>query len=171
MLPLFALASCTLGGGPYGSGIYGKGLYGKGAVAGGVCQTGPSAAREIWSPSLIVISTPSNTLSTFFLYRNTISQPNLVASSINGNSDQVPFAGTPLYPGELLIGEWVGGDFGVQATMTVTGTKNVPGNGNGAGVPPVRVRHIIEPVWRDYDEALYPGPGLIRQRPCLRASA
>lgn len=123
-LPLYVVAlGSLLGGQIYGAGIYGAGSYGMGIT---IAQAGPQAAKEIWLPETILISTPSQAIPQFFLYRNTPMQANLIGASINGNADQVPFVGNPLSPGELLIGEWLGGDAGAQAIMTVAGTKRVP---------------------------------------------
>lgn len=125
-LDLYEIGSVILGGNSaYGYGTYGYGLYG--GNVGGQIRLGPLIPRVLWTPGSIIISTPSNNLPQFFLYRNGTAQANLIGASINGNSDQVPFVGTPLSAGEFLVGQWVGGDPGVQATMVVTGSKRVPG--------------------------------------------
>lgn len=128
-IPLYAMGIATIQGGAYGYGIYGYGEYGYGTgTPGASIQLGPAPARVYWMPDVIICTTLSvKNLSTFYLYRNGTSQAQLIGTSLNGNSDQVPFVGNPLTSGEFLVGQWIGGDNGVQATMTITGTKEVPG--------------------------------------------
>jgi len=120
-----------LGDGNYGDGIYGAALYGVGGNAS--LRMGPGYAGEQWQPSTVAISTPSQNIPQFFLYHTMISQETLVGSSVCGNSDQVAYAGGPLTTGRDVIGVWIGGDPGAQATMTITGTKIVPGKDPNAG--------------------------------------
>ena len=125
-LALYEVAYTILNGdGVYGDGIYGAGSYGSVGVA--LARAGPGPAGVQWIPTYIVISTPSQSIPQFFLYANYIDQSTLIAATINGNAYQVPYAGPNLYTGQSLIGRWLGGDAGVQATMTITGTKKVPG--------------------------------------------
>ena len=121
---------------PYGSGAYGYGAYGTGQPlqAGGFVILGPQPAKVLWQPETIYCSTPSNTLSQFFLYRNGLAQAQQIAATLNGNADQVPYIGNPLSTGEFLVGQWVGGDSGAQATMTITGTQKVPGYDNDTSI-------------------------------------
>lgn len=127
-LPLYEISNAIIQGGAYGYGIYGYGEYGYGSGSPGASIImGPKLARVWWLPDTILCSTPSQALSMFYLYRNGTSQAQLIGTSLNGNADQVPFTGTPLTSGEFLVGQWVGGDNGAQATMTVTGSKQVPG--------------------------------------------
>jgi hypothetical protein len=127
-ITLYALGTTTLGGAGYGEGTYGYGAYGYGTGAGGGFITmGPQLARVWWLPEVIYCSTPSQSLSQFYLYRNGTAQANLIGWTLSGNGDQVPFIGGPLTSGEFLVGQWIGGDNGVQATMTITGQQQVPG--------------------------------------------
>src|SRR6516165_2629296 len=124
---LFEVGMVNLvGSGNYGEGNYGAGDYGSGG-GNTFLRLGPGYAGVQWSPGTIIVSTPSQNIPQFFLYKDIISQETLLGSTINGNSDQVAYGGPPLYTGHTLIGMWIGGDAGVQATMTITGTKRIPG--------------------------------------------
>jgi hypothetical protein len=130
--PLNAYTDCILqgsgssGGSLYGYGLYGYGLYGYGSSlpgnVTGQCQIGPQVPHTWWTVTSVVIATASVNLSTFYLYRNSVLAANLVGTSLNGNADSVAPGTTPLTAGEILIGVWLGGDNGVQASMVLLGT-------------------------------------------------
>lgn len=124
----------------YGAGLYGYGLYGYGISTPGnvtgMIQIGPLVPHTWWTVSSVVIATASvNNLSTFYLYRNAISTGSIVGTSLNGNADTVAPATPPLTAGESLIGVWIGGDNGAQASMVLLGTISQTAYASGVATP------------------------------------
>jgi hypothetical protein len=104
----------------------------------GIASCGPSGVGNVWQPSQIAISTssdvstpaanlylgpltPDYALATLL----TTQQVTLLGGSITGNNDSIALLSSILVPfGQALIVQWLGGDSGATAIMTVTGTQS-----------------------------------------------
>lgn len=96
----------------------------------GTVSIGPSHVGEVWYPSTVAVSVATNVSEALgYLYVGlAASAGNLVgttATASTGDSDDLP--GMPVYVGTFIIFSWTGGDAGELATMSVFGTKQVPG--------------------------------------------
>jgi hypothetical protein len=115
-IPLSVSASVTLNG------------SGDGSVS-----IGPSHVGEVWLPSTVAVSVATNVSEALgYLYVGLAASPgNLVgttATASTGDSDDLP--GMPIYVGSFIVFSWTGGDAGQLATMSVFGSRQVPGPSN-----------------------------------------
>lgn len=94
----------------------------------GQVTLGPALPGVIWHPSSGSVTVSSaNNVPIFAVYLNAISLPTFRGGSETGSNDTFTASDETLYPGQELIGVWVGGDPGATATFNVQGTQDVPG--------------------------------------------
>lgn len=96
----------------------------------GTARVGPLSAREVWHPSNVSISANANAVkeSQCSVYvGNAVAQSNFRDGCVNGSAgdstDKVN--ADTIKMGKFVWAVWTGGDAGVQAVLTVTGTKDV----------------------------------------------
>lgn len=102
----------------------------------GIAVCGPTGAGATWTPVQIGVNTTTNVstpIATLYIgafmpvYALNImistAQISQIAATSAGNGDSIGLVGVIIPPGQALIVQWVGGDFGAQATMTVTGMQ------------------------------------------------
>jgi hypothetical protein len=110
-VPLNASGSVTLNG------------SGNGQVA-----LGPSLPGTAWYPTgASVIVSSSGSVPTLKLYLGSVGQSNFIGGSYTGNNDTASVSAITLYPGQVIIAVWAGGDSGATATVVLTGTMTIPG--------------------------------------------
>lgn len=112
-VPLTASASVTLSG------------SGNGTVT-----LGPSLPGVSWNPSTVaVLVQPASTtvVSQFLLYNGPAQPSNFAGGTYTGDNNSTDLAVPPMFAGAVLTGVWTGGNPGATATMTVTGTQDIPG--------------------------------------------
>ncbi len=96
----------------------------------GTARVGPLSAREVWNPasaSVKTSQTPVNEAQCAIYVGLSATQENFRDQTFTGSSgdssDRV--SGSPVKKGNYIWAVWTGGDPGVQATLVVTGTKDV----------------------------------------------
>jgi hypothetical protein len=96
----------------------------------GTVKLGPISAREVWSPSSASVKTNQTTVTNEAVCNLYVglsaTQENFRDGTFSGSSGD----SSDLVAGQLKIGNfvwavWTGGDAGAQATLVVTGTKEV----------------------------------------------
>jgi hypothetical protein len=100
-----------------------------GAGAGQV-QLGPVLAGVTWSPSSVAVKvTPTSltVVSQFYLYFGAAADANFIGGSYTGDVNSSGITVPDMHPGQVLTGVWAGGNPGATATLTITGTQNIPG--------------------------------------------
>jgi hypothetical protein len=100
-----------------------------GAGAGQV-QLGPVLAGVTWSPSsvaVIVAPTSQTVVSQFYLYNGAPVPANFIGGSYTGDVNSSAVTVPDMHPGQVITGVWTGGNPGATATLTITGTQNIPG--------------------------------------------
>lgn len=95
----------------------------------GTVSIGPSNAFQTWKPSNAACSVSTNTKEpVFVLYNGPSTDPSTrIGGSYTGSNDSTNLSDITLYPGTMLTGQWTGGDAGATATLSLTGTIEVPG--------------------------------------------
>ena len=95
----------------------------------GTAKIGPRALREVWNVALAAVHAnpnPVNEAQCAIYAGSDTSSPNFADLSFTGSSgDSTPNFGAPIYAGAYVWAVWTGGDAGVTATLTVTGTKDI----------------------------------------------
>lgn len=84
-------------------------------------QMGPSVYGSRWNVDRMVVTSTSTTQTTCAVYRNSVSDQNKVDNTRTGNSDTSE-TNIDLYPPDVLIFVWSGGDVGTVATAVLAGT-------------------------------------------------
>jgi hypothetical protein len=95
----------------------------------GTASAGPTSAGETWYPDVTSVSAAtsvkeasckifSGAVATSFTYVD-----GTLSGSTGDSTDRVK---GPIYPGQLVIAQWAGGDPGAVATMNIQGTRTVP---------------------------------------------
>lgn len=100
-----------------------------GAGAGQV-QLGPVLAGTTWTPgnvAVLVAPTSQTVVSQFYLYRGNAQAANFIGGSYTGDVNSSGITVPDMHPGDVLTGVWTGGNPGATATMTITGSQNIPG--------------------------------------------
>lgn len=89
----------------------------------GLVFLGPSNAAQVWKPSNAACAVSSNTKEPqFYLYNGrTIDPTRRIGGTWTGSNDADNLSGIVLYPGSVLTGQWIGGDVGAIATLSLTG--------------------------------------------------
>jgi len=96
----------------------------------GQVQPGPQLAGVSWSPSNVgIVVTPVSTtvVSTFKVYNGAAQDQNFIGGTYTGDSNSSAISVPDMHPGSVITGVWSGGNPGATATMTLTGTQNIPG--------------------------------------------
>lgn len=94
----------------------------------GTAKLGPNAHGVVWKPSRVAVKTTSTILSpTCQLFiGNTATSENFIDGTYSGSQNATDSAvGQELRLGQYIWAVWTGGDVGAQATLTVTGSKDV----------------------------------------------
>lgn len=94
----------------------------------GTVSIGPTNAFQTWKPSNAACSVSSNSNEpVFVLYNGPSTDPaTRIGGSYTGSNDNTDLSDIVLYPGTVLTGQWIGGDPGATATLSLTGTIEVP---------------------------------------------
>lgn len=95
----------------------------------GTARVGPTAPGETWYPSVASVRVSTATLSpTCRIYAGSAAtEDNFVDGTYTGNLNSTSNVdGQVLRLGQKVFAVWEGGDPGAQATVTVTGTKDIP---------------------------------------------
>lgn len=96
----------------------------------GVAKIGPLTAREVWHPSNVSVSAnnpPTNEAQCVIYVGDSATQANFRDATQSGSTgDSTDKVSADTVPkGKYVWAVWSGGDAGVQATLAVTGTKDV----------------------------------------------
>jgi hypothetical protein len=97
----------------------------------GTAQCGPSLPGTSWQPTNIAVSVATNASEAqcnLYLGLSAAAGSLLGATSTGSTGDSTDCSQT-VWPGQSLIAVWAGGDPGSIATLSVFGTKTVPGGG------------------------------------------
>jgi len=96
---------------------------GNGAVA-----IGPSYSYQTWYPTQINVLVTSNVKEPVFKYYRgrTAGQLNYLGGTYTGSNDSSDINGQTLHPGDTFYCVWTGGDAGAVASVSLSGTKEVP---------------------------------------------
>lgn len=100
-------------------------LNGSGA---GTARVGPAAHGVTWRPTVASVKVSTATLSPIcnLFVGATATDDNFVDGSYTGEKNSTDaVAGQELVLGQYVFAVWSGGDPGAQATVTVSGTKDV----------------------------------------------
>jgi hypothetical protein len=100
-------------------------LNGSGA---GTARVGPTAHGVVWKPSRVAIKTSSATLSPVcqLFVGNAATSENFIDGTFTGQQNATDaVVGQELRLGMYVWAVWTGGDAGAQATVTVTGSKDI----------------------------------------------
>lgn len=95
----------------------------------GQVQLGPALPGVAWNPgSCAVLVQPASTtvVSQFLLYNGPAQPGNFIGGSYTGDNNSTGLAIPAMYTGSVLTGVWSGGNPGATATMTLTGTQDIP---------------------------------------------
>lgn len=99
----------------------------------GIASVGPSAPGEVWAPDTTSIqctgAIPTTGTPTLFIYAgNGIFPATFIDSTYNvTGAGSGLIDGKQLYAGQEVFAVWSGGPPGGTATLTVKGTRKVPG--------------------------------------------
>jgi hypothetical protein len=95
----------------------------------GQAQCGPGLPGVSWQPSSIAVSVSTNVSEAqCSVYLGIGPYPgSLVGATQTGSTGDSTDCSATVWPGQELIAVWTGGDPGSIATMSVFGTKTVPG--------------------------------------------
>jgi hypothetical protein len=96
----------------------------------GSVQLGPALPGVSWSPaSVAVIVQPASTtvVSQFRLYLGPAQPGNFQGGTYTGDVNSTDITVPAMYAGQVLTGVWSGGNPAATATMTLTGTQQIPG--------------------------------------------
>lgn len=94
----------------------------------GTARLGPNAHGVVWKPSRVAIKTSSAVLSPVcqLFAGNTATSENFIDGTFTGQQNATDsIVGQELRLGMYVWAVWTGGDIGAQATVTVTGSKDV----------------------------------------------
>lgn len=97
----------------------------------GTAKVGPLTARETWNPSIAHVSANigkvTNEAACQVYVGDTVNPNNFRDGTLSGSSGDSTgrINADIIETGHYVYAVWTGGDPGVQATLTVTGTKNV----------------------------------------------
>jgi hypothetical protein len=95
----------------------------------GTASCGPGLPGVSWQPTSIGVSATSNASEAqchVYLGLSAVAGALLGATSTGSTGDTTDCSQT-VWPGQNLIAVWAGGDPGATATMSVFGTRTVPG--------------------------------------------
>lgn len=94
----------------------------------GTAKIGPNAHGVVWKPSRVAIKTSTAVLSpTCQLFVGTAAaRENFIDGTFTGQQNATDaIVGQELRLGSYVWAVWTGGDVGAQATLTVTGSKDI----------------------------------------------
>lgn len=96
----------------------------------GTAQLGPLSAREVWKPQNVHVSAnanPSNEAQCSIYVGDTVNPANYRDGTWSGSSgDSTDKINADVIKiGNYIFAVWTGGDSGIQATLSVTGTKEI----------------------------------------------
>ncbi len=98
------------------------------ASGNGTARIGPAAHGVTWKPTVVAVRTSTSTLSPQCrIYAgDRVTDGNFIDGTFTGQQNSTDaIAGQVLLLGQYVFAVWVGGDIGAQATLTVTGTKDI----------------------------------------------
>jgi hypothetical protein len=98
------------------------------ASGNGTARVGPNAHGVVWKPSRVAIKTSSAVLSPVcqLFIGNTATSENFIDGTFTGQQNATDsVVGQELRLRQYVWAVWTGGDVGAQATLTVTGSKDV----------------------------------------------
>lgn len=101
------------------------------ASGNGIAQVGPQSAREIWHPANAHVSANigqvTNEAQCIVYVGATVGPNNFRDGTLSGSSGDVTDAinNDEITNGNYVFAVWTGGDPGVQATLNVTGEKDI----------------------------------------------
>jgi hypothetical protein len=103
------------------------------ASGNGSVSLGPRNVGEVWYPATVACSVATNVSEALgYCYIGVAMSAGVLvgntASASTGDSDNLD--GTPVYVGSFIWFQWLGGDVGELATLSVFGSRQVPGPGN-----------------------------------------
>jgi hypothetical protein len=99
------------------------------ASGNGTAKVGPLSSREVWSPANVHVGVTTNVNeATCSIFVGLNASPNefrdtTFSGSTGDSSDRVD--ADEVHCGSYILAVWTGGDPGSQATLNVTGTKEV----------------------------------------------
>lgn len=89
----------------------------------GLVFIGPTNTYQVWKPSSAAcVVSSQNSEPRFYLYNGrTVDQTRRIGGTWTGSNDSTDLNGIVLYPGSVLTGQWIGGDPGATATLSLNG--------------------------------------------------
>lgn len=96
----------------------------------GTAKIGPLSAREVWYPENVAVkanSNPTNEAQCLVYVGPDTTQPNFLDGCIDGSTgdNTGKVNGREIRCGHFIWAVWSGGDANVQATLTVTGWREI----------------------------------------------
>lgn len=95
----------------------------------GKAQLGPKLPGTSWQVDTVAVSASSNASEAqcnLYLGLSPVAGSLIGATATGSTGDSDDLAGANIWPGQLLIAVWAGGDPGAVATISVYGTQTVP---------------------------------------------
>jgi len=96
----------------------------------GQVQLGPQLAGTSWTPEnggVVVTPVSLTVVSSVKLYNGAPQDQNFIGGSYTGDNNAFSVSVPDMFPGAVLTAVWKGGNPGARATLTITGTQNIPG--------------------------------------------
>lgn len=95
----------------------------------GTASTGPNLPGVTWQPETVAVSCSTNITESICSLYVGISPiaGSLIGTTSTGSTGDSDDIGASVYTGQSIIAVWTGGDPGATATMSIFGTKTVPG--------------------------------------------
>lgn len=99
------------------------------AQGNGTASCGPALPGVSWQPTSIAVSaSTNNSEAQCNVYLGLSAQAgSLLGATSTGSTGDSTDCSQTVWPGQSLIAVWAGGDPGATATMSVFGTRTVPG--------------------------------------------
>jgi len=95
----------------------------------GTASAGPQNPGEIWYPAAVAVKASTNVKEAQArVYAGNAATDAYFADGTTWGStgDSTSNVAGPLFPGQQIFAVWTGGDPGAVATVTITGTRQVP---------------------------------------------
>jgi hypothetical protein len=95
----------------------------------GTARVGPAAHGVVWRPTVASLKVSTSVQSpTCLIYAGSSATPdNFVDGTYTGSQNSTSnIDGQVLYLGQYVFAVWTGGDPGAQATIALSGTKDIP---------------------------------------------
>lgn len=95
----------------------------------GTARIGPAAHGVLWRPTVasVKVSTATRSPQCRIYVGDSATDANFVDGTYTGNQNSTSnLAGQEIRLGQYVIAVWAGGDAGAEATVSISGTKDIP---------------------------------------------